>query len=134
MKKINITKQELSKLVQAYYKKLENREVLVTIASKKECVGLYEDESCVTTISVKEKIKFLGLEKEIVEVISIKKVEEYLRALLAQEGMDLIGVTLNDGLSSHCEGYGLAEHDVYRPYCNGATLEFSSKNLLLERK
>lgn len=119
---INYTKEETLGLLQEYYKKLEGREVKASIKASKGCIGLYEDEGCVTTISVTEKMDIGGIQKDVVTYLSKEEVEKNLTALFELYGFKLNSVNFNDGLNSRWEGYGFEETEVKTAYFKGITL------------
>lgn len=127
---INYTKEETIKLLEEYYRRLEDREVKVTITARKDCVGLYEVDGCVTTISVTEVMDIAGMQKEVKQQISEEEVTRNLRALFGLYEFDLTGLTLNDGLSSRYEGYGMMEHEVKSAYFKGITVNVNKKQNL----
>ena len=119
---ISYTKEETSKLIQEYYKRLEDRTVSVSISAKKDCVGLYETEGCVTTITVTEKMVIGGMQKDVKETIDEDQLRTILKALFELYGFKLENVTLNDGINSRWEGYGMGEQEIKTAYFKGITL------------
>lgn len=124
---INYTKEETIKLIEEYYKRLEGREVKANINAKKERVGFYETDECVTTVSVTEKMEIAGMQKDVKETISEEQLKVLLSALFALYDFELTGITLNDGLNSRWEGYGMVEHEVKSAYFKGITINVKRK-------
>lgn len=124
---ITYSKEETIKLIEEYYKRLEDREVKASISARKECVGLYEVDGCVTTISVTEKMEIGGMQKDVKETISQEEFKKILRALFDLYGFELTNVTLNDGLNSRWEGYGMGEYEVKSAYFKGVTINVNKK-------
>ncbi len=124
---ITYSKEETIKLIEEYYKRLEDREVKASISARKECVGLYEVDGCVTTISVTEKMEIGGMQKDVKETISQEEFKKILRALFDLYGFELTNVTLNDGLNSRWEGYGMGEYEVKSAYFKGITINVNKK-------
>ena len=124
---INYSKEETIKLIEEYYKRLEDREVKASISARKECVGLYEVDGCVTTISITEKMDIGGMQKDVKETISQEEFKKILRALFDLYGFELTNVALNDGLNSRWEGYGMGEYEVKSAYFKGITICVNKK-------
>lgn len=118
----NFNKQETIKLIEEYYARLEGKKVKVSITAKTGCFGLYETKGCDTTITVSETMEIAGMNKEVKYNLSKDELTKNLRALFALYEFDVKSVNLDDGLSSHCEGYGMMEHTVERAYFNGITV------------
>lgn len=125
---IEFTKDETIKLIEEYYKRLEDRTVKVTINSKKGYTGWRDEEGCVTTITVSEPIEIMGMKKEVKHTITEEDLNTILKALFELYEFQLTKVTLNDGLNSRLEGYGMAEHQVTSAYFKGITLNIVKKN------
>ena len=125
---IEFTKDETIKLIEEYYKRLEDRTVKVTINSKKGYTGWRDEEGCVTTITVSEPIEIMGMKKEVKQTITEENLNTILKALFELYEFQLTKVTLNDGLNSRLEGYGIAEHEVTSAYFKGITLNIVKKN------
>lgn len=129
---VSYTREETIKLLEEYYKRLEDREVKVSISARKDCVGFYEVEGCVTTITISEVMDIAGMRKEVKQQISEEEVKRNLRALFGLYDFNLTGLTLNDGLSSRYEGYGMMEHEVKSAYFRGITVQLEkNKNVSL---
>lgn len=124
---ISYTREETIRLIEEYYKRLEERDVKASINTRKDCIGIYEEEGCVTTISVTEKLEIGGMQKDVKENISEDQLNVILRALFGLYGFELTRVTLNDGLNSYWEGYGMCEHEVKSSYCKGITINVKKK-------
>lgn len=118
----NFNKQETIKLIEEYYERLEGKKVSVSITAKAGCFGLYETKGCDTTITVSEIMEIAGMKKEVKYNLSKDELTKNLKALFALYDFDVKSLALDDGLSSHCEGYGMMEHTVERAYFNGITV------------
>lgn len=118
-------KQETANLLQEYFEKLEGRKVKVSISAKKTLVGIYESESCKTTITVSEKMDIAGIEKEVTYELSEKDLSNHITALLALQGFDVESVELDDGISNRTVGYFMDEHTEKKAYCNGITVRLN---------
>lgn len=124
---INYTKAETLALIEQYYEKLEGRTVKASALARRESVGFYETESCVTSIYITEEMDVLGAKKQVKEMLSEEQLKELLKALFAEYDFDLTKVVLNDGLDSRWEGYGMAEHVVRSAYFKGITVNVKRK-------
>lgn len=124
---INYTKDETIKLIEEYYRIFEEREVKASITVKKDLVGIYEEEGCVTTICVSEDIEIAGMKKTIKETITEAELKKKFKALFSGYSFDLKSLTMNSGLNSRLEGYGMAEHEVKSAYFRGITINVDKK-------
>ena len=129
------TKEETIKLIEEYYKRLEDRELTASITSKKGYTGWQDEEGCVTTVTISEKVEIVGMQKEVKETITEDQLNTLLRALFDLYELDLKTLTINDGLNSRWEGYGYNEHEVKSAYCKGITVNVDKrKNHTLKKK
>ena len=126
MIKLEFNKSEIINLVELYYRKEEGREVKVSINSRKECVGRYEEDGCVTTISVKEEFDILGMKKNFVTTISQDELKDIFNLLLEKEGYEIVSLMYNDGLHTEWSGYGMYEYQTKKAYFNGITLTLNN--------
>lgn len=127
--KTTFSKEEIVKLLVEYYRRLEGRTVKVKISVKKDLVGFYESEECVTTFAIVEELDVAGIHKEVETVLSTDELKTNLGALFNLYEFDLVSLSLESGLTSTCEGFGMSEHVVKKPYFNGVTVEIKkSKN------
>ena len=125
---IDFTKEETIKLIEEYYKRLEERTVKASITAKKGYTVWRDDEGCVTTITISEPIEIMGIKKEVKQTITVEELKTLLKALFDLYEFQLTNITLNDGLNSRLEGYGMAEHEVTSAYFKGITLNIVKKN------
>lgn len=132
---VEFTKDETIKLIEEYYKKLEDRTVKASITAKTGYTEWRDEEGCVTTITISESFEIIGMNKEVKETISVEQLKTILKALFDLYEFQLNGVTLNDGLNSRWEGYGMAEHEVKSAYFKGITVNVEKKKgYTLEKK
>ena len=124
---VTFTKEETIKLIEEYYKRLEDREVSANITSKKGYTGWQDEEACVTTVTISEKMEIAGMEKEVKEIITTDQLTTLLRAVFGLYEFDLTSLTINDGLNSRWEGYGYNEHEVKSAYCKGIVVNVNKK-------
>lgn len=124
---VSFTKGETLKLIEEYYRKLEDRNVKAQAKATRGLVGYYEEDGCTTEISVTENLEILGMNKEIKEVITSDQLKTLLTALFGLYDFEMTDLIINDGLSSRYEGYGLAEHEVKTAYFNGITVNVQKK-------
>ena len=125
---VTFTKEETIKLIEEYYSMLEGRTVTATASAKKGYTGWQDEEACVTTIKISEKMEIVGMQKEVVETVTEDQLHTILRALFDLYELDLTSLTLNDGLSSRWEGYGYNEHEVKTAYFKGIIVNVKKKN------
>lgn len=131
---IEFTKDETIKLIEEYYKRLEDRIVKVTINAKKGYTGWRDEEGCVSTVTVSEPIEIMGMKKEVKQTVTIEELKTLLKALFDLYDFQLTNINLNDGLNSKWEGYSMAEHEVKSAYFKGITVNVSKKkNQSLEK-
>ncbi len=132
---IEFTKEETIKLIEEYYKKLEDRIVKASISAKKGYTGWRDEEGCVTTITVAEPIEIMGMKKDVKQIITEEELNTMLKALFDLYEFQLTKITLNDGLNSRWEGYGMGEHEVTSAYFKGITINVTKKkNVSLAKK
>ena len=132
---VTFTKEETIKLIEEYYRRLEEREVTANITSKKGYTGWMDEEGCVTTIIVSEKMEIVGMKKEVKEIISMEQLNTLFRALFGLYEFELTSLKIDDGLNSRWEGYGYNEHEVKSAYCNGIIVNVNKKkNHSLKKK
>ena len=132
---IEFTKEETIKLIEEYYKKLEDRTVKASISAKKGYTGWRDEEGCVTTITVAEPIEIMGMKKDVKQTITEEELNTMLKALFDLYEFQLTKITLNDGLNSRWEGYGMGEHEVTSAYFKGITINVTKKkNVSLAKK
>lgn len=124
----NFNKKETIRLLEEYYEKLEERKVSVTISAKVTTYGIYESTGCKTTITGSEEMDIAGIRKPVKFNISEEDLSHHLTAILNEHGFDVQSVSLDDGISSHVEGYFMDEHTVDRAYCNGVTVKLEKKH------
>lgn len=124
---VSFTKEETLKLIEEYYSRLEGRKVKVQAKATKGLIGYYEDEGCITEISVTEIIEIAGMNKEVKEVLTTDQLRTLLTALFGLYGFEMTDLTLNDGLNSRWEGYGMGEHEVKSAYFKGITINIQKK-------
>ena len=67
---VSFTKEETLKLIEEYYRRLEDREVTASASAKKGYTGWQDEEACVTTITISEKMEIVGMQKEVKENIT----------------------------------------------------------------
>lgn len=128
-------KQETIKLIEEYYERLEGKKVKVSITSQATTIGLYEDLGCLTTITVTETMEIAGMKKDVKTRISKEELKKQMKALFALYEFDVKSVSLEDGVSSRCEGYGMMEHTVNGAYFNGITVNLEkAKGIGLEKR
>lgn len=132
---IEFTKEETLKLIEEYYKKLEDRTVKASITAKKGYTGWRDEEGCVTTITVAEPIEIMGMKKDVKQTITEEELNTMLKALFDLYEFQLTKITLNDGLNSRWEGCGMGEHEVTSAYFKGITINVTKKkNVSLAKK
>ncbi len=124
---VNYTKEETLKLIEEYYKRLEDRQVKANITVEKGTIGYHEDIACITKISVTEVFDIGGMKKEVKIKISKEELDTLLRALFDLYGFELTSVTLNDGINTEYKGYGMMEQKVYRAYFKGINVNLNKK-------
>ncbi len=119
--KIDYKREELTKLLEDYYQRLEGRTVKANIKASKEYVGIYEDLGCVVTITISEELDICGMTKKVEETISKEDMITKLNALFNLYELKLVSLEFDSGLSTSYEGYGMSEREVKTAYFKGAT-------------
>lgn len=132
---IEFTKEETIKMIEEYYKRLEERTVKVSINAKKGYTGWQDELGCVTTVTVSEPIEIMGMKKDVKENLTDEQLKTLLKALFDLYELQLTNISLNDGINSRWEGYGMNEHEVQSAYFKGITVNVQKKkNASLEKK
>ena len=116
---ITINGENLLQILKYYYLK-EGAEV--SISTKKERIGYYEIESCVTKISVKRKINIYGVENTITEILDETQLKEVLSEVLSENGIEVQSLQLLNNLQTRTTGYGMAEKTEVYPEFKGVEL------------
>lgn len=124
---VSFTKEETLKLIEEYYSKLEGRKVKVQAKATRGLIGYYEDEGCITEISVTEMLEIAKMNKEVKEVLTIDQLRTLLTALFGLYDLEMTDLTLNDGINSRWEGYGMGEHEVKTAYFKGIKVNIQKK-------
>ena len=117
MKKItiDISANELKKLLKDYYKTLYNNDsVAILINCRKQSQGLYEFEELVTTLSVKRNIEVPNFKigkctATCEEKISNDEIKKILNEILEENNYEVDYVDFNT--KSKLVGYGLTEEE-----------------------
>lgn len=131
---VEFTKDEIIKLLEEYYKRLEDREVKVTITTKKEYSGWRDEQVCVTIFTVIEKLEVAGMMKEVKQILSKDQVKDCLTAVFGLYDFNLKDMTINSSLNSRWEGYGYNEHEVLTPCFKNITIQLEKrKNVTLSK-
>lgn len=87
-----------------------------------------------TTITIKEKINVMGIEKEVVQTITENDLAKYLNALCELDGNEVTSLFLDSSIATRCEGYGCCEREVKRPQFRGTVVKISKKkNMFLQK-
>lgn len=116
---ITINENNLLQILKSYYLK---EDADVSISTKKENIGYYETESCVTKILVKRKINISGVENTIVETLDENELKGILSEVLFETGIEVESLELLNNLKRKTVGYGMAEHTELCPEFNGVKL------------
>ena len=132
---VSFTKEDTLKLIEEYYSRLEGRQVKASASAKKGYTGWHDEEACVTTIAISEKMEFVGMSKEVKETITEDQLNTMLKALFDLYEFDLTSLSLDDGLSSKWVGYGMSEHEEKTAFFKGITVNVKKKkNQSLEKR
>lgn len=133
---IEISAQELKKLLKDYYKELYNNDsVTILINSRKQLQGIYEFEELVTTLSVRRNIEVpnfkIGKCKAICEEeINDKEIEKILNELLEENNYEVEYIIFNT--KSKLVGYGFAEEEEI--YFDGIKVSVKEKKQKVKQK
>lgn len=133
---IEISAQELKKLLKDYYKELYNNDsVTILINSGKQLQGIYEFEELVTTLSVRRNIEVpnfkIGKCKAICEEeINDKEIEKILNELLEENNYEVEYINFNT--KSKLVGYGFAEEEEI--YFDGIKVSVKEKKQKVKQK
>lgn len=130
---IKYSKKELIELIEKYYLEKEGRDVKVSITSNSQPTGIFETNSCVTIIKVKEEIVLLGKKVQVSETLDKNTISNIIGEMLESIGYNLESLEFDQGIRQECVGCFMNEHTEYKPYFNGIELRVC-KNNLVKRK
>lgn len=116
---LKFDKESLKQILKLYYKETENINGEIRISCKKEPVGFYEIESAVVSIKLVGSKTILGNQIPMERNITEDDVKNALSYVLEQEALDVENIEYNSGLNRTCEGYGMYERTVVKPYFKG---------------
>jgi len=127
--KLKFTKEQTIKILEKYYQEEYDLTGKVTIKASTGPVGygMYEELGCILEMKITGNIDFMEEKIPCEKRISPKNVEEAFGFYLEKSGYEVEKVRLDSGISSSCEGYGLAEHTVTKAYFSGITVTTKEK-------
>ncbi len=131
---IEFTKEEAAKLIEEYYRILENRVIKANIKAEKGYIGWRDEEGCIITIEIAEVMEIAGMQKEIKDTITKEYLLVILKALFELYELDVNDITYDAGLNHTWKGYGMNEYEEKYVYFNGVKLDVSKKKNLGLRK
>lgn len=132
---VEFTKEEGAKLIEEYYKRLEDRVVKANIRADKGYIGWRDEEGCIITIEIAEVMEIAGMQKEIKETITKDELLVILKALFELYELDINSISYDAGLNHRWEGYGMNEHEEKYVYFNGIEIDVTKrKNFSLKKE
>ena len=121
--KLNFTKEQTIKVIQAYYKMYENRDVEVVIKASKGCEGIYETPCANIKIMVNSKVSVLGEQILTEGAIDKKEITNIFTTILNEEGYSVENIYYDAGLTTEDDRYN---HSYPTAYFNGIHVEAKS--------
>lgn len=132
---IKFTKEEAAKLVEEYYKRLEDRVVKANIKAEKGYIGWRGEEGCIITIEIAEVMEIAGMQKEIKDTITKENLLVILKALFELYDLEVNDISYDAGLNHRWEGYGMNEYEEKYVYFNGIKIDVTKKkNISLKKE
>lgn len=119
--KIKLDKKTTLKMIEKYYKDQMDIEGKATAIPEKdwEGYGMGEQEVCVVKVKITGTMKMLGETIETEIEVSEEEIKNAVQYCIEQEGYTFESYRMEKGLTEECEGYGLGERRVEKPYFKG---------------
>lgn len=129
---LRFDKNKMKEIIENYYREYEYFDGKVTAGCSMGLVGygMGEHEDAVVSIKVSGNLKVLGMDVPMTREVSSDELLNIFKTVLGSQGHTVSSVALNSGVNESCEGYGLGEHTVKRPYFRGVVVNVKEKSLV----
>lgn len=125
-------KKQMKEVLEQYYSKYEDFDGKVTAGCRLGAVGygMSEHEDVIYSIKIAGKLHVCGVDVPMLREINDEEVMNAFKTMLGNQGYTVSSITFNAGVNESCEGYGMGEHTVRRPYFNGVVVTVKEKQLV----
>lgn len=130
---ITYSKEDLKNIIKSYYLQKEQKNVDVSIITRKELLDFYGTLSSITTITITQNITLLGRDTKVSEVVSKDKIINIFSELLESEGYTLESLKYDEGIETQTVGYFMNEHQEQTAYFKGIKIKASKVNSLSKK-
>lgn len=129
---LSFDKNKMRTVMENYYRKYEDFEGVVTVDCKMGSVGygMSEHQDAVVSVKIAGTLDVMGEKVPMTRNVAQEEVLNVFKTVLGETGYTVTDVSLDSGVKETCEGYGMAEHTVKRPYFNGVVVNVSEKQLV----
>lgn len=129
---LRFDKNKMKTVMENYYKKYEDFEGNITIGCKMGYVGygMSEHQDAVVSIKITGTLDVMGEKVPMTRVVDEEEVINVFKTVLGASGYTVSDVSFDSGVKQTCEGYGMAEHTVEKPYFNGVIVNVREKQLV----
>lgn len=126
---LKLSKIQIQKLLEEYYKEQEDITGKVTISTTKGYCGYGMSEyiDCILDIKIKGKMELLGLEVPVEREISIEDLKSAISYFIEKTGHEVKSIHLDKGMSTKTTGYGMNERNVDTAYFEGVNVTIENK-------
>ncbi len=130
---ITYSKEDLKNIIKSYYLQKEQKNVDVSIITRKELLDFYGTLSSITTITITQNVTLLGRDTKVSEVVSKDKIINIFSELLESEGYTLESLKYDEGIETQTVGYFMNEHQEQTAYFKGIKIKASKVNSLSKK-
>ena len=130
---ITYSKEDLKNIIKSYYLQKEQKNVDVSILTRKELLGFYGTLSSITTITITQNVTLLGRDTKVSEVVSKDKIINIFSELLESEGYTLESLKYDEGIETQTVGYFMNEHQEQTAYFKGIKIKANKVNSLSKK-
>lgn len=130
---ITYSKEDLKNIIKSYYLQKEQKNVDVSILTRKELLGFYGTLSSITTITIIQNVTLLGRDTKVSEVVSKDKIINIFSELLESEGYTLESLKYDEGIETQTVGYFMNEHQEQTAYFKGIKIKANKVNSLSKK-
>lgn len=122
-------KQQICEVLEKYYREEEDFIGKVSICATTGWVGygLSEEIGCILDMKIAGELDIMGQRIPGTINITTKEVENAFHYYFGKEGYSVSNIQFNSGIRESCEGYGMAEHTVKKPYFDDITVTVKNK-------
>ena len=129
---LRFNEDSMKKVIEKYYMEYEDFDGKVITECNTGYVGygMSEREDALVSIKIVGKLDVMGEKISMTRDVSSNDVLDIFKTVLGKSGYTVSDVSLDKGLKQTCEGYGMGERMVSKPYFNGIVVKTSEKQLV----